>query len=187
MIYGPRGRPLLRRRSSSRRCGAARPRGPAASRRSPRSTTNKPRPAAHHCARPPYVQIAQFPIRVVTNYRLNFAPPSFPWDSGVRPAPPRRRRLRANTRGDGVRGPARGAGRAVTRTPRRLAATQPSSKQSNYIFILKDQGVGLESRLETKREEQQVVAWKEAGIKIMRKAKLPNVSLDRDEDGGSAG
>ena len=27
----------------------------------------------------------------------------------------------------------------------------------------------------------------EAGIKIMRKAKLPNVSLDRDEDGGSAG
>ena len=52
----------------------------------------------------------------------------------------------------------------------------------------------LESRLlyksvESERdlEEQQVVAWKEAGIKIMRKAKLPNVSLDRDEDGGSAG
>ena len=51
--------------------------------------------------------------------------------------------------------------------------------------------MGLESRLlqesSPKREEQQVVAWKEAGIKIMRKAKLPNVSLDRDEDGGSAG
>ncbi len=43
--------------------------------------------------------------------------------------PPRRRRLRANTRGDGVRGRGRG-GRSVTQPPRRVVVRRPSSKQS---------------------------------------------------------
>mgnify|MGYP004260166633 CR=1 FL=1 len=43
--------------------------------------------------------------------------------------PLRRRRLRANTRGDGVRGRGRG-GRSVTQPPRRDVARRPSSKQS---------------------------------------------------------